>query len=145
MQYNVTHCIYALERNDLYSIQKRRLVPGITKLIGIYDADGGIFGEIKYFAGKIFSNKHCSLCDITHGSSKNEWAKCEKRLPIAIDFIHLNERNSAIEEYTKGVTPCVIGKTATGYVTIITKNEMNECKGNAKKFEALIIQKLKNQ
>ena len=52
-------------------------MPGITKLIGIYDADGGIFGEIKYFAGKIFANQHCSLCDITHGKSKNEWAKCE--------------------------------------------------------------------
>ena len=25
-------------------------MPGITKLIGIYDADGGIFGEIKYFS-----------------------------------------------------------------------------------------------
>ena len=80
-------------------------MPGITKLIGIYDADGGIFGEIKYFAGKFFSNKHCSLCDITHGKSKKEWAACEKRLPITIDFIHLNERNSAIEKYTNGVTP----------------------------------------
>ena len=120
-------------------------MPGITKLIGIYDADGGIFGEIKYFAGKIFSNKHCSLCDITHGKSKKEWAACEKRLPITIDFIHLNERNSAIEKYTKGVTPCVIGKTATGYVTIVTKDEMNECEGNAFKFEELIKQKLQNQ
>ena len=64
-------------------------MPGITKLIGIYDADGGIFGEIKYFAGKLFSNKHCSLCDITHGKSKNEWAKCEKRLPIAIEAVEI--------------------------------------------------------
>ena len=120
-------------------------MPGITKLIGIYDADGGIFGEIKYFAGKFFSNKHCSLCDITHGNSKEEWAKCERRLPITIDFIHLNERNSAIEKYTRDVTPCVIGKTATGYVTVITKNEMIECDGDANKFEKLINQKLQNQ
>ena len=120
-------------------------MPGITKLIGIYDADGGIFGEIKYFAGKIFSNKHCSLCDITHGKSKSESAACEKRLPITIDFIHLNERNSAVEKYTRGVTPCVIGKTATGYVTIVSKDEMNEREGNAVKFEELIKQKLQNQ
>lgn len=121
------------------------IVAGITKLIGIYDADGGIFGEIKYFAGKMFSNKHCSLCDITHGKAKKEWEVCEGRLPITIDFIHLNERNEAIRKYTEGVTPCVIGKTAAGYVMVVTKNEMNDCNGDAKKFEKLIIQKLQNQ
>ena len=120
-------------------------MPGITKLIGIYDADGGIFGEIKYFAGKIFSNNHCSLCDITHGKSKSEWKKCEKQLPIAIDFIHLNERNEEIAKYTNGATPCIIGKTATGYVTIIAKKELDECNGDATKFDALIKQKLQNQ
>ena len=122
-------------------------MPGITKLIGIYDADGGIFGEIKYFASKIFSSNHCSLCDITHGSQKNkkDWAKCKTSLPITIDFIHLNERDEKLARYTDGTTPCVIGKTATGYVTIITKKELNKCNGNVKKFEELIKQKLKNQ
>ena len=122
-------------------------MPGITKLIAIYDADGGIFGEIKYFAGKLFANKHCSLCDITHGSQENkkEWAKCKTRLPITIDFVHRNERNDKLERYTNGTTPCVIGKTATGYVTVITKKELNECNGNVKKFEEFIKQKLKKQ
>ena len=122
-------------------------MPGITKLIAIYDADGGIFGEIKYFAGKLFTKKHCSLCDITHGSQENkkEWAKCKMRLPITIDFVHLNERNDKVTKYTNGTTPCVIGKTATGYVTVITKKELNECNGNVEKFEELIKQKLKNQ
>ena len=120
-------------------------MPGITKLIGIYDANGGIFGEIKYFASKIFTSKHCSLCDITHGKMKNEWEKCERHLPISIDFIHLNERNKAMQKYTNGATPCVIGKTATGYVTIISKKELSECDGNVKKFETLIRQKLEKQ
>ena len=145
MQYNITHCIYALERTHLYTISEGENVPGITKLVGIYDADGGIFGEIKYFAGKIFANQHCSLCDITHGKSKDKWAKCQKRLPITIDFIHLNERSEAVQKYTKGVTPCVIGKTATGYVTIVTKKEMNDCQGDVERFEELINKKLQNQ
>ena len=87
----------------------------------------------------MFSNKHCSLCDITHGKAKKEWEVCERRLPITIDFIHLNERNEAIRKYTEGVTPCVIGKTAAGYVMVVTKNEMNDCNGDAKKFEKLIV------
>ena len=120
-------------------------MPGITKLIGIYNANGGVFGEIKYFASKLFADKHCSLCDITHGKSKSEWEKCKEQLPISIDFVHLNERNVAMEKYTNGATPCVIGKTAAGYVTIISKKELNKCQGDVKKFETLIKQKLKNQ
>ncbi len=145
MQYNST-CEFLCTRKEGFIYLKNSLnVPGITKLIGIYDADGGIFGEIKYFASKIFSNNHCSLCDITHGKSKKEWQICEKQLPITIDFIHLNDRNKTISKYTNGATPCVIGKTATGYVTIISKKELNECNGDPNKFETLIKQKLRNQ
>ena len=42
------------------------VVPGINKVIGIYHADGGIIGELKYFTGKLFGGSKCSLCDITH-------------------------------------------------------------------------------
>ena len=38
------------------------------------------------------------------------------------------------ENMLEGVTPCVIGKTATGYVTVVTKNEMNDCNGDAKRI-----------
>ena len=145
MQYNITYELLCTRKEGFIYLKKSRTVPGITKLIGIYDADGGIFGEMKYFASKIFTNNHCSLCDITHGKEKSEWEKCERQLPIAIDFVHLNERNEAMQEYTNGATPCVIGKTATGYVTIISKKELEQCQGNVKKFESLIKQKLKNQ
>ena len=145
MQYNSTRDFLCTREEGFIYWENSTRVPGITKLIGIYDADGGIFGEIKYFASKIFSSNHCSLCDITHGNSKNEWNKCEKQLPMTIDFVHLNERNETIAKYTNGATPCVIGKTATGYVTIISKKEMNECNGNPAKFEALIKLKLENQ
>jgi len=144
-QYNST-CVFLCTREKSFIyLSERANVPGITKLVGIYDADGGVFGEIKYFASKLFSNHHCSLCDITHGKSKNMWQTCEKQLPIAIDFIHLNERSDVIAKYTNGATPCVIGKTATGYVTIVSKKELNQCNGDPKKFETLINQKLLNQ
>ena len=145
MQYNITYELLCTRKEGFIYLKKSRTVPGITKLIGIYDADGGIFGEMKYFASKVFTNKHCSLCDITHGKSRNEWEKCEKQLPLSIDFVHLNERNEAMKKYTDEATPCVIGKTAAGYITIISKKELKECNGNVKKFELLINQKLKNQ
>ena len=49
---------------------------------GVYHADGGIMGELRYVIGAVFQGNHCSLCDITHklgvGEETNEGN--EKRL-----------------------------------------------------------------
>ena len=37
-------------------------------LIGVFDANGGILGEISYVASLLFS-KGCALCKISHGLS----------------------------------------------------------------------------
>ena len=47
-------------------------MPGINKVIGIYHADGGIIGELKYFTGKLFGGSKCSLCDITHSTAERK-------------------------------------------------------------------------
>ena len=122
------------------------IVPGINKVIGIYHADGGIIGELKYFTGKLFGSSKCSLCDITHTTSgkKDAWKTCERRLRMPIDFIHLNERNPNLEKYTRGLTPCIVGKTSTNYVMLVTKRELMECKGNPETLANLIEKKLDN-
>ena len=33
---------------------------------GVYHADGGIVGELRYVFGKLRGTAHCALCDITH-------------------------------------------------------------------------------
>ena len=119
-------------------------VPGINRIVGIYHADGGIIGELKYMTGKFFGSSKCSLCDITHGKKKNVWKDCERKMRVPIDFLHLNERNSNLEKYTKGLTPCIVGKTSTNYVMLVTKRELNECKGNPETLANLIENKLAN-
>ncbi len=118
------------------------IVPGINKVIGIYHADGGIIGELKYFTGKFFGSSKCSLCDITHGKKKNVWKSCERKIRMPIDFLHLNERNSNLEKYTRGLTPCIVGKTSTNYVMLVTKRELKDCKGNPEALANLIEKKL---
>jgi hypothetical protein len=39
-------------------------VSTVIRLIGVYDADGGLRGEIAYLAGKL-GGHHCSLCDVS--------------------------------------------------------------------------------
>ena len=40
----------------------------IVRLIGVYDANGTLSGELAYWIGARLGRRHCSLCDITHGS-----------------------------------------------------------------------------
>ncbi len=117
---------------------------GINKIIGVYHADGGLIGEFKYITGKFFGGSHCSLCDITHGSmgKKDSWKKCEKKLKIPIDFVHLNERNPKLEKYTTNLTPCIVGKTNTNYVMLVTNDELRKCKKNPNTLAALIEKKI---
>ena len=37
-----------------------------TRLVGVYNADGGIVGELKYFFGHLIGISKCELCDVTH-------------------------------------------------------------------------------
>ena len=117
---------------------------GIKRIVGIYHADGGIIGEIKYFAGKIFGGSHCSLCDITHTSrGKDEvWKKCEANIGIPIDLVHLNERDNELKKYTDGITPCIVGKTGTNYILLVSKEQLDMCEGKPEKLEKLITEKL---
>ena len=43
----------------------------IKRILGIYNADGGLWGEMRYITGRIFGKSHCALCDITHGVAGN--------------------------------------------------------------------------
>ncbi|MBA2282333.1 MAG: hypothetical protein H0W25_14065 [Acidimicrobiia bacterium] len=35
----------------------------ITRLIGVYDADGSVLGELSYFLKARLGRAHCALCD----------------------------------------------------------------------------------
>ena len=45
---------------------------------GVYHADGGIVGELRYVFGKLIGTAHCALCDITHSyvSEKKSMKEC---------------------------------------------------------------------
>ena len=119
-------------------------MPGINQIIGVYHADGGILGELKYRTGKFFGGSHCALCDITHTSTgkKEVWKKCEEKLGLPITFVHLNERNEELLKYTNGNTPCIVGKTSTNYTMLASKKELEECNTNATALAELLKKKL---
>jgi hypothetical protein len=83
-------------------------------LIGIYNADGGIIGELNYFFGHLVGVKNCSLCDISHSPirKKNSFKQLERQLleqhGIVVRMIHLNERNEREKRASEGREPCML-------------------------------------
>ncbi len=58
--------------------------PCIVRLVGVYDADGTVRGELAYWVGARLGRRHCALCHITHGSVRQrpEWKACRAGLPV---------------------------------------------------------------
>ena len=68
-----------------------------ARLVGVYNANGGLAGELAYVFGKLRGTAHCALCDISHGKHvrpKQDWIEMVRRLPLPLDAVHLNEMDA---------------------------------------------------
>ena len=92
----------------------------------VYDADGGVLSEIKYWIDKNILNKKntCELCDISHGKffAKSEWLKFIKELRTQhkVKVLHRNELPKKIEEKNYQL-PSVIIETEEKMIEIFNK------------------------
>jgi hypothetical protein len=110
--------------------------PGIVRLVGIYNADGTLTGEVAYVVGKLLGRAHCALCDITHGiREKQEWKACRAALPVPFDTIHRDERTPELAALTGADLPCVVAETTRGLALLLTRVDLERCEGNP---EALV-------
>ena len=90
----------------------------------IYNADGGIFNEVKYWIDKNILKREtsCELCDISHGIifMRSDWSKFIKELKkdYKVEVLHRNELPKKILDKHYGF-PCVIGETKNDLIEII--------------------------
>lgn len=90
----------------------------------IYNADGGLLNEIKYWINKNLLNKQntCELCDISHSKIfvRSDWLQFIKELKkdYKVEVLHRNEVPNKIIEKNY-VFPCVIGETEDDLIEII--------------------------
>ena len=68
-------------------------VAAIERLIGVYDADGGLRGELAYVLGHLVGRTECALCDITHSAvrRRRSWDALVADLPVPLVAVHRNE------------------------------------------------------
>jgi hypothetical protein len=110
----------------------------IRRLVGVYDADGTLRGEVAYWIGARLGRRHCALCDITHGSAreKAEWAQCRMGLPVPFDTYHRNDQPEAVRDALGGMLPAVAADTDAGIVVLLGRAELDACGGRP---ETLVV------
>lgn len=114
--------------------------PSVTRLAMIYDADGGLVGEIRYVVGHLLGRTECFLCDITHGrvSRKHAFDELVDRLPMPVTVVHRNEQEPALAEATRDLLPCVMAETADGWELLVGREALHECHGDVAAFDAVL-------
>lgn len=113
----------------------------IESLVGVYDADGTLRGEISYWIGARFDRRHCALCDITHGTfrAKPEWQAVCLGLNVPFKAVHLDEREALIADTSNGHEPCVVAVRADGSAeVVVTREELEHCGGDPDRLGALL-------
>jgi hypothetical protein len=105
--------------------------PAAARLVGVYDANGSIPGEIAYWVGARLGTRHCALCEITHGlfREKARWREVVEALPLPFEAVHLDERSPEVAEASDGRTPCVLAAHADGSVDLLLGPEELEVMG----------------
>jgi hypothetical protein len=113
-------------------------VPTVTirRLVGVYNANGSLTGELAYFVGARLGRAHCALCEITHGLAreKAEWKSCRSGLAVPFDTYHLNDQPPTVRAAADGKAPVVLAETDTAMLVLLSPSELDACRGSVERL-----------
>jgi len=103
----------------------------VTRLVGVYDADGTLRGELTYFIGARLGRAHCSLCAITHGlvRERTDWQASRAGLPVPFDTVHRDELPPSLMGFD-ATSPYVAAETAHGPVLLLDADALEALDGD---------------
>lgn len=112
------------------------MTSNITELIGVYDADSTLLGEISYWVGARLGITHCSLCELTHGlfTKKSEWTQCAESLTIPFRLFHRDDAPDDVLTALASQFPAVLQRTPNGVSVILTKDALERFDGRTSDF-----------
>ena len=120
------------------------MASNITELIGVYDADSTLLGEISYWVGAHLGTAHCSLCELTHGlfTKKSEWKQCAESLAVPFHLFHRDDAPNDVLAALTGQFPAVLQRTTEDLTVILTKDELERFDGHTSDFAEWITEYL---
>lgn len=107
----------------------------VRELIGVYDADGTLLGEARYWIGARLGRTHCALCDITHGlfTERADWRACRDELDVEFRTYHRNDAPADVLA-AGSPAPFVVARTDRGLVALLGPEELDACSGDVEEF-----------
>lgn len=115
----------------------------VVRYSGIYNADGGVVGEIRYVFGHLFGSAECSLCDITHSPvrRKPEWDRMVARVGLPIVLLHRNELDGALAAAVRDIAlPAVVAHHADGSTSVaLNADDLRQLRGSVGEFERALL------
>jgi hypothetical protein len=107
----------------------------ITSLVGVYDADGTVIGEITYWLGARLGRVHCALCDVTHGmfTEREVWRQWRASLTIPFELFHRDDAPAEVIDVA-GVLPAVVARTDAGLIPLMDRSTLEDCSGDLDSF-----------
>ncbi len=117
-------------------------VPTIARLVGIYNAEHTLRGELAYWVGARLGRAHCALCDITHGlvRERADWRECRDGLPVPFDTFHLDDQPADVRALLDGRAPAVVARTDVGLTLLLGEAELDRCGGSPEKLSAALTE-----
>jgi hypothetical protein len=111
----------------------------VVEVVGVFDADGGVIGEVTYAVGHLLGRSQCALCEITHDSlrRKPEWDAMVSGLPVPVRLVHRNETNDEerAASHLSGL-PAVLGRRSDGSHTVLLgPTGLHAADGSVQRFE----------
>jgi len=114
----------------------------IERLIGVYNAEHTLRGELAYWVGARLGRAHCALCDITHGlvRERADWRECRDGLPVPFDTFHLDDQPADVRALLDGHAPAVVARTDVGLTLLLGDAELDRCEGSPEKLAAALTE-----
>jgi hypothetical protein len=115
-------------------------------IIGVYDADGTIVGEISYWLGARLGVRHCALCDVTHGlfRRRREWDEQATRLGLPFVTHHRDDAPREVLDACRGGLPAVLLRNGDAVTLLLGPEEIRGCGADAAALVDRILSKLGN-
>lgn len=105
----------------------------VRRLVGVYDADGTLLGELSYFVRARLGRTHCALCDITHGllRERADWRACRSDLPVPFVTFHRDDQPPEVRHAAGSAAPVVLAETVAGdHVVLLGPDDLEACAGS---------------
>jgi len=108
----------------------------MTRIIGVYNANGSIFGEVQFAINKLLGKTNCGLCELTHGWNpfgRSSWKDACSFSDIGIELLHRDELTDD-QSKAAGDLPAVIAEGAGEWEKIMTAEDIRSFIGDASGF-----------